>query len=163
MNDNVELIRDEESMEIIESPTAEDAYLSFKMLEKGDLRNIKTVRVKLGTKSFLVDVLKKNTLYTILESDRYRALLDSNNDPDASTFDLASLNIESTNDLLMDYIVSPELTLKGNKLCVFQEDQFKEVPPDIVDLLLEAYKVVNEQENDAVAADSFQSTNGTIS
>ena len=150
VDNQAEIITDKEDVE----------YLSPELITGGNLRNIVTVKLTTQTGSFCVDVLKHNRLYKIFISEYEKELTSlekeaENNDIDKEHY--AKLLGLASYEMLVENIVKPRLTLKNDE--VFLGDS--PVPGDILSLLMEAYKVVNTQRDNAKAVQHFQEPDGS--
>lgn len=129
-------------------------YMSPELITGGQARNIVTVKLTTQAGSFLVDVLKQNPLYRILNSGYQEELLNVNDE--AANKDTAKLSVLVTFETLVENIVKPQLTLRDDQLYLGNTP----VPGDTVDLLLEAHDLVNNRRNTAEAVQHFQGGDG---
>lgn len=157
-----------ESNEVNEFSIADEnddgEYLSFNMIDTGIARNIVTVKITTQKGKFLVDVLKKNALYRMVnEENKERELLTEEEikelpaDERSEYINNQSKEVIAQNsEYLFDYIVQPQLELDDDGKLLIEGNP---IPGDVIDLLLKAYDFVNKEKQTAEAVAEFQGNN----
>lgn len=145
----IDLATDEETKEL--------PYLNREMLTDGSARNVVTVKITTPNKSFIVDVLKVNAMHRIYKSKNKTRLIElsQNSLEDGLTDELLDLNYIENREILQDYIMNPQISLKRG---VKDSIHIDELPEDIQDLLLGAYEKVNNPRGVAREVQRFPET-----